>query len=127
MESCKSAGAEPLEHFRDTTKVMEVGNGAKVKVEDCYLDRYACYLVAMNGDATKAEVSAAQRYFTVQTRIQEVEKAQLENAERLRLRDRVTEATKHLNSAAKAAGVQNIQNESVPSRTTGSPGGCRTN
>jgi len=109
-ESCRAGGQDILDHFRGTTKKVEIGSGAAKDIEDYFLTRYACYLVAMNGQASKAEVATAQRYFAVQTRLNEISQEQIGNSERLRLRNRLTEATKHLNSAAKRAGVQNYAN-----------------
>ncbi len=86
--------------------MVSVGSGAKVEVEDIFLTRYACYLIAMNGEAAKPEIASAQRYFAVQTRLQELDRKHLNDAERIRLRGRLKEATKHLHSAAKSAGVQ---------------------
>jgi DNA-damage-inducible protein D len=107
IESCRSGGIDARDHFLGTRKMVTVGSGAKVEVEDYFLTRYACYLVAMNGESSKAEVASAQQYFAVQTRLQELDRKQLNEQERLRLRGRLTEATKHLHSAAARAAVQN--------------------
>ena len=107
IESCRSGGIDVRDHFLGTRKMVTVGSGAKVEVEDYFLTRYACYLVAMNGDPSKPEVASAQRYFAVQTRLQELDRRELNNQERLRLRGRLAEATKHLHSAAAKAEVQN--------------------
>lgn len=107
-ESCASVGEEMLDHFLDARKVIEAGKGAKLERADYYLDRYACYLIAQNGDSAKIEIAAAQTYFAIQTRRQElsdVDNIQLE--QRLHLRKRVTKAVKELNQSAKQAGVQN--------------------
>jgi DNA-damage-inducible protein D len=87
--------------------MVTVGSGALREREDCYLTRYACYLVAMNGNSQKPEIASAQTYFAVQTRRQELADLSLNDEKRMELRDRVTEAVKHLNSAAKSAGVIN--------------------
>jgi DNA-damage-inducible protein D len=107
IESCRSGGIDVRDHFLATRKMVTVGSGAKVEVEDYFLTRYACYLVAMNGDSSKAEVASAQRYFAVQTRLQELDRKGVSDRERLRLRGRLVEATKHLHSAAARAEVQN--------------------
>lgn len=65
--SCESTGVDTDDHFRDTTKKVSIGSGAEVDREDCYLSKYACYLVAMNGDPKKPEIGTAQAYFVVQT------------------------------------------------------------
>jgi DNA-damage-inducible protein D len=105
--ACESAGASPENHFRDTTNMVDIGSGAKRRVADCFLSRYACYLVAMNGESTKAEVGMAQTYFAVQTRRQEVFDQLTDAEKRLELRARVKDHNKYLSSAAKKAGVQN--------------------
>src|SRR3954463_13281964 len=71
VESCRSANIDPKDHFLGARKIVSIGSGAKVEVEDAYLTRYACYLTAMNGDPSKPEIAAAQSYFAVQTRLQE--------------------------------------------------------
>jgi DNA-damage-inducible protein D len=106
IESCRKGGIPPRNHFLGSRKMVKIGSGAKVEVEDFFLSRYACYLVAMNGEASKPEVASAQQYFAVQTRLQELNRQQLNDQERLAIRKRLTQATKHLASAAKVAGVQ---------------------
>jgi DNA-damage-inducible protein D len=105
--SCESTGEDSINHFRDTTKMVVVGSGAEVKVRDCFLDRYACYLIAMSGDTSKPEIGIAQAYFAVRTRLSELEDALSDDEKRILLRDRVKDANKYLNMAAKKAGVQN--------------------
>lgn len=107
IESCRSGGIDVRDHFLGSRKMVTVGSGGKVEVEDYFLTRYACYLVAMNGDASKPEIASAQRYFAVQTRLQELDRTELNDQERIRLCGRLKEATKHLHSAAARAGVQN--------------------
>ena len=67
MMACESAGLDSKHHFHRTVKMVEVGSGAQREREDWYLSRYACYLVAMNGDPSKIEIGFAQTYFAVQT------------------------------------------------------------
>lgn len=104
--SCQTTGVNPLNHFRETTKMIEGGKGAKLPRVDCFLTRYACYLIAMNGEPSKPEIAVAQAYFVVQTRRQEVSDQQALLEQRLDLRERVANSNKHLSSAAKEAGVQ---------------------
>ncbi len=104
--SCESAGVQSDHHFHDVIKEIEAGKGAKGQRRDCYLSRYACYLIAMNGKTDKPEIGAAQTYFAVQTRKQEMQDQLTVEERRLQLRDRVKAANKDLNSAAKQAGVQ---------------------
>jgi DNA-damage-inducible protein D len=102
MMGCESAGLKVIYHFRDTTKVISAGKGAKLQRADCYLTRYACYLVAMNGDSRKAEISTAQSYFAAQTRRQELR----DQEKRIALRDRVRRANTVLAGTAVNAGVK---------------------
>lgn len=69
--ACEGSGVKSTYHFVATNKVIEGGKGAKLERADCYLTRYACYLIAMNGESSKPEVATAQTYFAVQTRRQE--------------------------------------------------------
>jgi DNA-damage-inducible protein D len=105
--SCKSAGdVDPHDQFIETSKKMAAGKGALVPRKDYFLTRYACYLITMNGDVTKPEIATAQTYFAVQTRRQEIQEQLTAEEGRIELRDRVQEANRNLNSAAKQAGVQ---------------------
>lgn len=106
-QACKSAGVETKYHFLDTGKMITAGKGAQLQREDIYLTRYACYLIAMNGDSSKPEIGSAQTYFAIQTRRQELSDLSLNDQNRLELRERVKEAVKHLNSAAARSGVLN--------------------
>jgi DNA-damage-inducible protein D len=106
--ACESTGEKSENHFRETTSMVEIGSGAMREEANYFLDRYACYLIAMNGDSSKPEIGLAQTYFAIQTRRQEISDENLlsDTQKRIELRDRVKDATKHLGSAAKAAGVQ---------------------
>ena len=68
MQSCKTLGVNIDDHFREVTKMVKLGSGAEREVKDYMLTRYACYLIAQNGDPKKEEVAFAQSYFAVQTR-----------------------------------------------------------
>jgi DNA-damage-inducible protein D len=71
MLACENSGVLAEHHFRRTAKVMTYGKGSQRKIEDWFLSRYACYLIAMNGDPRVDQVAYAQQYFAVQTRLQE--------------------------------------------------------
>jgi DNA-damage-inducible protein D len=102
--ACQSAGFRVSYHFHDTTKVITAGKGAQLGRADCYLTRYACYLVAMNGDSSKPEISTAQSYFAAQTRRQELS----DQEKRIALRDRVRKGNKLLAGTAQGAGVRRM-------------------
>jgi DNA-damage-inducible protein D len=100
--ACQSAGFRIAYHFRDTTKMISAGKGAKLGRADCYVTRYACYLIAMNGDSSKPEISTAQSYFAAQTRRQEIQ----DQAKRIALRERVRRGNTVLAGTARNAGVE---------------------
>lgn len=104
--ACDGSGVPSENHFRQTAKMVAIGSGAERRVKDLFLSRYACYLVAMNGDPQVAEVAFAQQYFAVQTRLQEQTKELEARYDRIEHRRRVSAAIKALSSAAKQAGVQ---------------------
>lgn len=106
--ACDNSGKFSSNHFLEITEMIEAGKGAKKKRENFVLSRYACYLIAMNGDTSKPEVSTAQTYFAVQTHKQEIEQALTDQQRRLLVRDRVKDANKKLAAAAKAAGVKHF-------------------
>jgi len=101
----KSVGIDSAHHFVGFTNMIETGKGAKREYDDFWLSRFACYLIAMNGDPSKVEVATAQQYFAIKTREQELAQKYLNAQERVRLRERIRVANKHLAGAAKAAGV----------------------
>ena len=108
MTAAKSAGLEPDNHFRRTSKMVGIGSGAEREQVDWFLSRYGCYVIAMNSDPTKEEVGHAQTYFAIQTRIQEQFQQSLSDSERLQMRERVRDANTGLASLAKRVGVRNF-------------------
>src|SRR5581483_12017585 len=71
-DGCKNSGNRVFDHFVDINKMVELGSGSQRGIEDIALTRYACYLIAQNGDPSKPEIAFAQTYFAVQTRKQEI-------------------------------------------------------
>lgn len=108
MRACAESGEEPQKHFRQTSKLVRIGSDTKRAITDYFMDRYACYLVAMNGDPSISQIAAAQRYFAVQTRKQELQEERAPLERRIEQRKRLTTAVVKLNMAANAAGVQNF-------------------
>ena len=106
MIACATSEVNPNGQFRPTTKMVAIGSGSKRKIGDWFLSRYACYLIAINGDPELEEVAYAQQYFAVETRLREQEIQQIAEYDRLEHRKRVTATVKALSSAAKKAGVQ---------------------
>ncbi|MEK6375297.1 MAG: DNA damage-inducible protein D [Acidobacteriota bacterium] len=105
MEACEGSGIQPSHQFSETTRLMASGKGAQREAKDYFLSRYACYLIAMNAEPSKAKVALAQSYFAVQTRRQEIADATTEDEKRLEIRERVRESSTALNSTASRAGV----------------------
>lgn len=107
-EACANAGFEPDDHFADVGKMVEIGSGAEREIDDISLSRYACYLIAMNGDPRKEVIALAQTYFAVKTRQHELIENydQLsEDQKRLSIRREMVEHNKSLAEAAQNAGV----------------------
>lgn len=105
-QSCESTGEDSSNHFLESGKKVGIGSGAERAIRDFVVSRFGAYLIAMNGSPQLPQIAAAQRYFAVQTRRQEISDQQIDVEKRLELRDRVKEANVHLGYAAKDAGVQ---------------------
>ncbi len=89
--ACENAGGNVGDHFRGVTKMVSIGSGAVRTVKDYVLTRYACYLIAQNGDSRKDEIAFAQSYFAVQTRKQEIIEDRIRLIERLNAREKLKE------------------------------------
>ena len=94
--SCNTAGYESSDHFLDVGKMVSLGSGAQREISDVALTRYACYLIAQNGDPSKDQIAFAQTYFAVQTRKQELIEKRISEVERLDARKRLTASEKEL-------------------------------
>lgn len=105
MESCETTGYKSEHHFRGVTKMVALGSGAERRVEDFMLTRYACYLIAQNGDPRKEPIAFAQSYFAIQTRKQELVEERLKLMGRLEARDKLRASEKALSDNIFERGV----------------------
>jgi len=107
-KSCEQAGEDNKNNFAEFRKMVEIGSGAQKPVEDIALTRYACYLIAQNGDATtKSEIAFAQTYFAVQTRKQEIIEKRLLDVARVTAREKLSQSEKKLSGIIFERGVDN--------------------
>jgi DNA-damage-inducible protein D len=106
-DACINAGEVVVYHFPDVRKTIPMPKGAEKEIDDMLLTRYACYLVAQNGDSRKEEIAFAQNYFAIQTRRSELVEQRLLEYERIKAREKLSQTEKQLSGILYERGVDN--------------------
>ncbi|WP_394990710.1 DNA damage-inducible protein D [Emticicia sp.] len=106
-DACKNAGELTENHFPDVRKMVEIGSNTERQIDDIALTRYACYLIAQNGDSRKEAIAFAQNYFAVQTRRAELVEQRLLEYERVKAREKLSQTEKQLSGILYERGVDN--------------------
>lgn len=118
IRACRNSGQDPADHFAGVSKMVSLGSGARRKLKDYHLSRYACYLIIQNADPEKDIVALGQSYFAIQTRRQEIADANIlegltEDQRRLYLRGQLADHNRHLSQAANQSGVITTQDFAI--------------
>ena len=115
-DACKNSGQQIVDHFPDGGKMVQIGSGTEREQKDYKLTRYACYLIAQNGDPRKQVIAFAQTYFAVQTRKQEIIEQRLLEAERVQARHKLSESDKQLSRVIFEKGIDSKGFAKIKSR-----------
>ena len=105
QNACGNVGEKVGNHFIDVNKMVEIGSGAQKQIKDVLLTRYACYLIAQNGDSQKSQIAFAQNYFAIQTRRAEIIEQRILETERVEARAKLRETEKQLSGVLYERGV----------------------
>jgi len=108
IEACKAVECNASDHFRQTAKMVDLGSSSKRKIVDYQLTRYACYLIAQNGDSSKVEIAFAQTYFAIQTRKQEMIEERIQEIERIEARKKLSETEQRFSGVLYEHGIDDI-------------------
>jgi DNA-damage-inducible protein D len=114
--ACENSNQKTTDHFVDVNKMVNLGSEAKREIEDLALTRYACYLIAQNGDSRKEEIAFAQSYFAIQTRKQELIEQRINLIERLNARKKLVDSETNLSKLIYERGVDEVGFARIRSR-----------